>query len=249
MTEQDWLQATDPQPMLEFLRSKVSDRKLRLFAIACYRLIRHLLLDDRLLLILEGIEREADGHVTVQDRQLRADWEEERQVLADSWGLLEIDDERRREILGRHHRPQAHNVEAMQALDWLLDWNTVTLLGEQGVEHVDALLAARATAFNVTLAAGDQMLIGKTEAEILRDVFGNPFRPVTSNPAWLRWHDGLLVSMARQMYDSRDFIDMPILADALEDAGCTDADILTHCRQPGEHVRGCWVLDLILGKK
>ena len=67
-------------------------------------------------------------------------------------------------------------------------------------------------------------------------------------PSWLRWHDGLLVSIARQMYASRDFLDMPILADALEEAGCTDADVLMHCRHPGEHVRGCWVVDLLLGK-
>jgi predicted component of type VI protein secretion system len=68
-------------------------------------------------------------------------------------------------------------------------------------------------------------------------------------PSSLTWHDGLLASIARQMYDSRDFLDMPILADALEEAGCTDQDILSHCRSGGEHVRGCWVIDLLLGKK
>jgi hypothetical protein len=83
---------------------------------------------------------------------------------------------------------------------------------------------------------------------ILRCVFANPFRPATVSSAWLTWQDGLLVSMARQIYETRNFADMPILADALEEAGCTDADILNHCRQPGEHVRGCWVVDLLLGK-
>jgi hypothetical protein len=71
----------------------------------------------------------------------------------------------------------------------------------------------------------------------------------TSPEKMLTWHDGLLVSMARQMYESRDFTDMPVLADALEEAGCTDADILAHCRQSSEHVRGCWVVDLLLGKE
>jgi hypothetical protein len=85
---------------------------------------------------------------------------------------------------------------------------------------------------------------------LLRDIFGPLlFLPVILDPAWLTWHDSLLVSMARQMYDSRDFSDMPVLGDALEEAGCTDADILNHCRQPGEHVRGCWVVDLLLGKE
>jgi hypothetical protein len=83
---------------------------------------------------------------------------------------------------------------------------------------------------------------------LLRDIF-NPFHPISLNLAWLSWHDGMLLSMARQMYDSRDFTDMPILADALEEAGCTDQDILNHCRQTGEHVRGCWVVDLLLGKE
>jgi hypothetical protein len=83
---------------------------------------------------------------------------------------------------------------------------------------------------------------------LMRCIFGNPFRPATLNPAWLTWHDGLLISMAQQMYDSRDFTDMSILADALEEAGCTNQDILDHCRSGGEHVRGCWVVDLVLGK-
>jgi hypothetical protein len=86
-------------------------------------------------------------------------------------------------------------------------------------------------------------------ASILRCIFGPlPFRPITITPAWLSWHDGLLVSMARQMYDSRDFTDMPALADALEEAGCDNTDILGHCRSGGEHVRGCWIVDLVLGK-
>jgi hypothetical protein len=83
---------------------------------------------------------------------------------------------------------------------------------------------------------------------LLREVFGPlPFRPISIDPTWLTWHDGLLVSMAHRMYDSRDFGDMPVLADALEEAGCTNADILAHCRGLGEHVRGFWVIDLLLG--
>jgi hypothetical protein len=84
---------------------------------------------------------------------------------------------------------------------------------------------------------------------LLRDIIGPLlFRPVNLAPSWLNWHDGLLVSMARQMYHNRDFTEMPILADALEEAGCQDQDILDHCRARSEHVRGCWVVDLVLGK-
>ena len=77
-----------------------------------------------------------------------------------------------------------------------------------------------------------------------RDVVGNPFRPVAFAPAW---RTSTAVSLARQMYESREFAAMPILADALQDAECEVADVLDHCRGPGPHVRGCWVVDGVLG--
>jgi hypothetical protein len=86
------------------------------------------------------------------------------------------------------------------------------------------------------------------EASIVRDIFGNPFRPITVDPSWLAWKDRTIVKLAQSIYDNRAFDRMPILADALEDAGCHDADILAHCRSEGPHVRGCWVIDLLLSK-
>jgi hypothetical protein len=80
----------------------------------------------------------------------------------------------------------------------------------------------------------------------LRDIFGNPFRPVTADPRWLT---STAVALARTIYTDRAFDRLPILADALEDMGCDNADVLTHCRGDGPHVRGCWVTDLVLGKK
>jgi hypothetical protein len=82
---------------------------------------------------------------------------------------------------------------------------------------------------------------------LLRDLFGNPFRPVEVEPAWLDWNDGCVAKLARVVYEERKYQEMRILADALEEAGCANRDILNHCRQPGEHVRGCWVLDMLLG--
>lgn len=79
----------------------------------------------------------------------------------------------------------------------------------------------------------------------LRDIFGNPYRRVTFDATW---RTDTAVSLALQMYDSHDFGAMPILADALQDAGCVNEDVLNHCREPGAHVRGCWVVDLVLGK-
>jgi hypothetical protein len=88
------------------------------------------------------------------------------------------------------------------------------------------------------------------QAALLRDIFGNPWRPAF-NLVSVRWgfNDGIVIKLAQQMYDTRDFTAMPILADALEESGCEDEDILRHCRQPGEHVRGCWVVDLLLSKE
>jgi hypothetical protein len=86
----------------------------------------------------------------------------------------------------------------------------------------------------------------RANAALVRDIFGNPFRPVAFAP---EWRTDTAVTLARQMYDARDFSAMPILADALQDAGCDSDDILDHCRGPGPHVRGCWVCDLVLGKE
>jgi hypothetical protein len=84
------------------------------------------------------------------------------------------------------------------------------------------------------------------QTDLLRDIVGNPFRPVTFSP---RWRTSTAVAIARGMYESRDFGAMPILADALQDAGCEAEAILTHCRDAQQvHVRGCWVVDLVLGK-
>jgi len=87
---------------------------------------------------------------------------------------------------------------------------------------------------------------GKTWCPIIRCVFGNPFRPVAFDP---NWRTSTAVALAQQIYASRDFSAMPILADALQDTGCDNAGILDHCRGPGPHVRGCWVVDLVLGKE
>jgi hypothetical protein len=83
------------------------------------------------------------------------------------------------------------------------------------------------------------------QADLVREVLGNPFRKITVKPAW---RTSTAVALARQAYQSEDFSLLPILADALQDAGCDNEYILDHCRGPGPHARGCWVIDLVLGK-
>jgi hypothetical protein len=99
---------------------------------------------------------------------------------------------------------------------------------------------ARAAAERAVGMAGDM--------DMLRDVFGNPFRPVVLEESWLGWNNGCVVEMAQAIYDHRQFGDLPFLADALMDAGCTNRHILDHCTRPAVHVRGCWVVDLLLEK-
>jgi hypothetical protein len=82
-------------------------------------------------------------------------------------------------------------------------------------------------------------------AALIRCIFGNPFHPVALDPAW---RTEAVVGLATGIYADRAFDRLPVLADALEDAGCADADVLGHCRGPGPHARGCWVVDLLLGK-
>src|SRR5262249_26744137 len=85
------------------------------------------------------------------------------------------------------------------------------------------------------------------QANLLRCVFGNPYAPVVLAPGWLTWRDGLVVEMAWAIYERRRFGDLPILADALEEAGSDAGDVRRHCREPGPHGRGCHVLDAVLG--
>jgi hypothetical protein len=124
---------------------------------------------------------------------------------------------------------------------------------DPALRSVFALVFATTHADSVlrTLAANEYWQIGtaprgKPVCDIIHDIFENPFRPVSFPPAW-RTHTA--VTLAQQMYEAREFSAMPILADALQDAGCDNEDILNHCRAPGVHVRGCWVVDLVLGKE
>jgi hypothetical protein len=94
------------------------------------------------------------------------------------------------------------------------------------------------------------------KCHLLRCIFGNPFRPVTIRPAWLAWNEAAVVRLARAAYGRRELpsgrLDdgrLAVLADALEEAGCTDDAVLAHLRGPGVHVRGCWAVDLLLGKE
>jgi hypothetical protein len=86
------------------------------------------------------------------------------------------------------------------------------------------------------------------QADLLREIFGDPEHPADFADTWRWWNDGCVVKMAQGIYDEQRFGDLPILADALLDAGCDSDEVLAHCSASGPHVRGCWVLDLVLAK-
>jgi hypothetical protein len=117
--------------------------------------------------------------------------------------------------------------------------------GGHEAEMIVDLSPQRATAMLQDYRSDD---IRTRQSDLVREVFGNPFRPPVLRPTWLDWNERAVVRLAEAIYEERAFDHLTILADALEDAGCTDADILGHCRGPGPHVRGCWVVDLLLGK-
>jgi hypothetical protein len=226
MTEQEWLQTSDPMPMLVFLQGKASDRKLQFFVMACCRQIWPSFTDERSRRSIEVAEQFADGDATIEE-------------LIQACNVA---------------RGAAEQVcwDLVRLTAWTTTW--LHIYSQIDEESNDDSGIARTLVFctGETGRGGrviERELEKKGQTDLFRDIFGNPFRPITIAPSLLRWHNGLIVSIARQMYDNRDFIDMPILADALEEAGCTNVDILMHCRHPGEHVRGCWLVDLLLGKE
>src|SRR5262249_8399148 len=112
------------------------------------------------------------------------------------------------------------------------------------VEEASRSLRARATRM------GQRQRESREQAELIRDIAGNHFRPLPAiQPAWLTWHDGTVPRLARSIYEERTFGDVGILADALEEAGCADKALLGHLRGSTLHARGCWVVDLLLGKR
>lgn len=221
MFEARWLRCDEPEMMLRYLLGKTGDRKLRLFACACVRRVWPLLQDERSRLAVEVAEHYADrpGGLT-QLRQVRSEARLAVQLFCGP---------------GDSWRDSEPALVARAAL---------ATVGDTGWD-----VACRAAYYAARAANGSGPEERRAQCDLLRDAFSNPFRPLALNPAWLRWHDGCVVSMARAIYEERRFEEMPILADALEEAGCDDEEILWHCREEPEHARGCWLLDAILGRK
>jgi hypothetical protein len=241
MTERQWLACGDPERMLEFLKGKASHRKLRLFACACCRRIWHLLTDKRSRSAVELAERHAD---------LLADGKERRHAaVAAQAATMSASG-----LAGqaRHAATLSTAVHmwgngAGDSPAWLSSDQASSAVAFQAIDpRPDSVWGS---SIWVSAKRGEQAV----QSNLLRDIFGNPFRPVTLGPSW-RTPD--VVTLAQAAYDNRTLPAgtleperLALLADALEDAGCANRDILGHLRSPEVHVRGCWALDLILGKE
>jgi hypothetical protein len=131
---------------------------------------------------------------------------------------------------------------AMAAADWSESGSLFRLLHAATLHD-----SSHAKTYNAILGlTAESPHLAQRASELIRDIFGNPFRPVAFLP---EWRTSTAVALATAMYESRDFGPMPVLADSLEEAGCDHPDVLAHCRDAnGVHVRGCWVIDLVLGK-
>lgn len=219
MTEAQWAACSSPEAMLNYLTDRASPRKLRLYAIGCCRRIWHLLKDDRCRHAVEVAQRFVDGRATVFDLEAAG-----RTVagVARVWGDLAS--------------PRAHSGFALGGAAW-------------AATRGSAWLAAWDAAWDARVVARDQVrgatweLERHWQADLLNEIFGNPFRAVKLDPVW---QTPDVRALSRVIYDEGQFGEMPYLADALIDAGCSNTDVLEHCRQPTHH-RGCWVIDLLLG--
>ncbi len=224
MTEAEWLKSTEPQAMLKHLQGKkrvLTDRKLRLFAVACSR---------RVWEVMPHIGREA-----VEVAEQYADGRAKKQALTAAFHASA------RETAEDEDITCPDEYEANQAL--------FAALHAVGTRD-DMVLTPQ----NAVGARNDGDVEGEhtCQTAILRDIVGNPFRPATVSPGW---QTPQVVALAQAAYEQRempagtlDASRLAVLADAFEEAGLPDAEVLEHLRSAGPHVRGCWVLDALLGK-
>ncbi|WP_439623246.1 hypothetical protein [Gemmata sp.] len=225
-----WAASADPEIMLR-MRPAMTDRKRRLVLAACCRACwedlsewsREAIVAAESWLDGPGSDRERAAAEARVDSGLSEYWragEDLRAAMEDTTGEV-----------------AAAGLAALRERYWRAD----------RVQRVaDVAQSVAATGYGPeTLLDALRLVPAAAGTALLRCVFCNPFRPVAFDAAW---RTDTAVSLARHIYESRDFGAMPILADALQDAGCDSDDVLDHCRGAGPHVRGCWVVDLVLGK-
>ena len=243
MTEGEWLASADTVAMLELLGIHAGERKMRLFACACCRRHSHRVEGTYAAKAIEVVEEYVDGRASSK-----------RLVIANRFGQRAAE---------RFHDQFQETGEVAADIAHVHASACGAAAGRVRTDHPPCDIARQAVIY-ATMACAHEM-VGDVRlyysgdwkrfqaAELalhtatLREIFGNPFRPIAFVPAW-RTTDTML--LARGIYDDRAFDRMPILADALQEAGCDSDELLNHLRDPdAAHVCGCWALDLVLGKE
>jgi hypothetical protein len=226
LTEVEWQAAADWGCMLNQVRARAGTRKLLLLAVALCRRVWDRFPDADCRRAVLAVEQLAD-HPRVDD--------EDSAIAAEADAAMT----RLQEGYARVHQaapgPRGAYLAAVTCCGMWHDPNGM-IEETAGAAAIAAAGAAEGPAWEAERRA---------QAGLLQEVFGNPFRPAAADRSW-RTAD--VVGLARGVYEDRAFDRLPILADALEEAGCNHADVLAHCRGDGPHVRGCWVVDLLLGK-
>jgi hypothetical protein len=230
VNEDLWLTSRHPYHMLEYLRRsrryRPTRRKLHLFACRCVRRIRGLLAFAESEKAIVVAERFADDKTT-PDQLHSARVAAQRAVKS-----VELED-------GPGARSAARAAMALTHDPPNVGRRAIPLAINRTERVISQVISSLPDLHSVAVEHHAQ-------ADLLRCIFGNPFASLLIEPGW---RTSAVIDLATAIYDQRAFKTMPILADALEEAGCTDVDLLQHCRGPGPHGRGCWVVDAILGKK
>jgi hypothetical protein len=240
MTEAEWLACTDPKSMLEFLRGKATKRQECLFGVACCL---------RVAQLFEGRQfwSFADGEPYLPHPGEIIEMTERRAEQPASLRFGEYGEDCPEGYADEGHATFAadaalYSANAERASTYAAWAAAVTSAGHEE-DYGLVGIARDLPGYAVERAA---------QSDLLRCIIANPFRPVTISPAR---ETPQVVSLAQAAYDHRklpagtlDIARLAVLADALEEARCTDQTILDHLRGPGPHVRGCWVVDLLLGK-
>jgi hypothetical protein len=248
MDEDEWQTCNDPISMLHTLRGISSMRKLRLFACACCRRVWQELSDDRSRSVVEVAEKFADDRVGAKE--------------------LDVAREAAYSVHANTTSPDSGFPDAAKGMS-RSNWEAAqaaTLTAMAFGTSDDAIWCGQATVEQTSLAAASSAQVGHGladisegggeekerafQADVLRCIFGNPFRPPSVAPSWLT---PTIVTLAQAIYENRSLPDgvlsnaqLAVLVDALEKVGCANPELLSHCRGAQLHARGCWVVDLIL---
>ncbi len=250
LTEEQWLSAEEPEALLSHLeqhrvitRVPGGRRRLALFTCACCRLVWGLIEDEASRRAVEVSERAAEGEASRQElaaagQEAEAVWRGAEQHFHRAHRENPTGPERWRAGAASFLAQAAHDAAARR----------FTIMSAQMAAMTTATAVAWLTGGPETGQPAEDTTAAR-QAQLVRCIFGNPFRPLPElDPAWLTRGGAAVRKLAASIHAERRFGDLPVLADALEEAGCADEQLLRHCRDGGEHGLGCWVIDLLLGK-